>query len=100
MRRHHALRHKALGALVRARRLERGMTQRELAQLLGLNADWLSRLENGALALDLFDWREFSAAVGITWKDIDAISDDPRYAKLTRGTAPAGRRNRRPGSPR
>ncbi|MBE3559546.1 MAG: helix-turn-helix transcriptional regulator [Ktedonobacteraceae bacterium] len=56
-------------ALLRQIRLDAGLSQVELAQLLGLTQPFVSKYEQGERRLDLLELRQICRAVGISLED-------------------------------
>lgn len=54
----------AFGAALRARRLQRGLTQAELAEIAGLNRSYISEVENGQQSISLERADRLAKAVG------------------------------------
>jgi transcriptional regulator with XRE-family HTH domain len=63
-------RHKAMREFIRKKRKERGLTQAELAELVGRYQSFIADLERGERRLDVIEFLDFS----------DALRFDPAVA--------------------
>lgn len=54
-----------MASVVRAARKRAGMTQKEIARLLGLSQGKISKIETGLLSMEAFQWIEFCEALRI-----------------------------------
>lgn len=54
-----------LRSTLRQLRLERGLTQADLAQRLGVWQEWISRYEVGERRLDVIELAEIARAIGV-----------------------------------
>ena len=61
--------HKKLLVLLRRKRLDAGLRQEDLAQLLGKPQPYVSRYESGERRLDLLELREICVALRVTLTD-------------------------------
>jgi HTH-type transcriptional regulator/antitoxin HipB len=72
---------RGLGAAVRAARLQRHLTQAELADLAGVSREWLVRLEQGHPRLEVQLVLDTLSAVGLTLLTREATEQqDPTEA--------------------
>ena len=71
-----------IGAKIRQLRLERSMTQEQLAQRLNLSAQAISKWENGATMPDIQLLPELSALLGATIDELFSMTDDTRFDRV------------------
>ena len=64
-----------IGPRVRARRLELGMSMRELARRLGVSPSFVSRLETGRCPPSVGTLRALTSELGISASDLLSDSD-------------------------
>jgi transcriptional regulator with XRE-family HTH domain len=77
-----------LGALVRAGRTTRGMTQAELAAQLRMSRDWVVRLEKGHPRLEAQRVLDALRVVGVSLEaTVPEASTDARRTRSQEGTA-------------
>jgi len=62
-----SLRHRIIGALVRQVRLERDLTQAQLARQAGISADRLSQYELGEKSIPLVELQALAETLGVPW---------------------------------
>ena len=60
---------KRLGFLIRKKRIEKGLTQLELADLMNLDYQYISRIERGLISPTLFWFTKLSEALNIHSSD-------------------------------
>jgi transcriptional regulator with XRE-family HTH domain len=60
---------KRLGLLIRKKRIEKGLTQLELADLMNLDYQYISRIERGLISPTLFWFTKLSEALHIHSSD-------------------------------
>jgi transcriptional regulator with XRE-family HTH domain len=61
-----------LCALLRQTREERGLRQKELADILNLPQSYISKVESGERRLDVLELREICLALGVSLADFTA----------------------------
>lgn len=71
-----------IGGKIRQLRLERSMTQEQLAQRLNLSAQAVSKWENGVTLPDIQLLPELSAIFGVTIDEMFSMSDDTRFDRI------------------
>ena len=71
-----------IGGKIRQLRLERSMTQEQLAQRLNLSAQAVSKWENGVTLPDIQLLPELSTIFGITIDELFSVSDDTRFDRI------------------
>ncbi|SDU54547.1 helix-turn-helix transcriptional regulator [Jiangella alkaliphila] len=78
-----------LGAVAREARRRRGMTQAELAQVVGISRDWVVRLERGHPRLEAQLVLDALAAAGVAVEVSDAdggpTADDDPFGQVLGG---------------
>lgn len=83
------------GAAIRKMRLERGISQKEMAKCLGVSPAYLSALEHGNRGTPSFDFlQRIAGYFNIIWDDADALFrlarlSDPKITIDTSGLDPA-----------
>jgi y4mF family transcriptional regulator len=83
----HAKTVRELGAFVRSQRREQGLTQAELAGLLGVSRDWVVRLEQGHPRLEAQRVLDALVVLGVTL-DLGASGNSGRTSSSKAGKAP------------
>lgn len=73
-----------IGARIRQLRLERSMTQEQLAQKLNLSAQAVSKWENGLTMPDIQLLPELSVLLGTTIDALFSLTDDARFERIER----------------
>jgi transcriptional regulator with XRE-family HTH domain len=58
-------RHKAMMAVLRASRTEKGLTQRQLAEKLGRAENFVNKVETGERRLDLIEFFQLAEGLGV-----------------------------------
>src|SRR3954462_14597715 len=77
--------HQLVPARLEAFRVERGLSQEEVAKRAGMATSTLSRLESGARRLALDHLTPLARALGVEVGDLLApVADDPRVREETR----------------
>jgi transcriptional regulator with XRE-family HTH domain len=61
---------KRLGLLIRKKRIEKGLTQLELADAMNLDYQYISRVERGLISPTLFWMTKLSSALNIPFSDL------------------------------
>lgn len=61
---------KQLGLLIRKKRIEKGLTQLELADAMNLDYQYISRVERGLISPTLFWMKKISSALKIPFSEL------------------------------
>jgi transcriptional regulator with XRE-family HTH domain len=61
---------KRLGLLIRKKRIEKGLTQLELADAMNLDYQYISRVERGLISPTLFWMTKLSSALNIPFSEL------------------------------
>jgi len=61
---------KRLGLLIRKKRIEKGLTQLELADAMNLDYQYISRMERGLISPTLFWMKKLVTALNIPFSDL------------------------------
>lgn len=77
-----------IGAFIRLRRTQLGLTQKELARILGITAQQVQKYESGANALRLPRLMQFSAALQCPLENFLLIFNTARHANALNEDAP------------
>lgn len=67
--------HEALGAAIRELRLERGMTQAQLAEASGVHDRWVTSAERGLVNVTVRSLSRLVAGLDTTWAEFGARID-------------------------
>jgi transcriptional regulator with XRE-family HTH domain len=76
---------RALGGRIRHLRQQRGLTQQALAAAVGVEAETVSRVETGAVAMSIANLALVSAALECTLSDLFAVAAPVPPSALTDG---------------
>lgn len=71
-----------LGKKIKALRIERGMTQEQLAEALGLSPQAISKWENGVTAPDIGTLPAISVTFGVTIDDLFSLTDAENLERI------------------
>lgn len=71
-----------IGKKIKALRLQKGMTQEELANKLGMTSQAVSKWENGVTAPDIQLLPDLSVIFGVTIDELFALTDDVHFERI------------------
>jgi len=79
---------KGLGEAVRQLREEAAMSQKELAERVGMSPSWVSRIESGQYDPSWGNMRRIAQGLGVSLETLSEISEDLEEVSPTRADDP------------
>lgn len=70
--------------LLRSKRIEKGVTQKQLASVLGVAQGIISKIENHERRLDIIELRNICKAIGVSFPDFVKQLDDSLSQRETK----------------